>query len=190
MVELPVQDYVTDVEGILEKWNKNPMYRPRLAKVVVNISVGEAVERLSKAARVLEELTGQKPVPRRAKRTIKDFGIRKGENIAVKVTLRRERAVEFLKKALEAVNNKIKASSFDDYGNVSFGIKEHILIPGVKYDPEIGVFGMDVAISIERPGYRVLRRRRMRRRHIPRRHRVSRDEAMLYLHREFGVEIV
>ncbi|ABN70130.1 LSU ribosomal protein L5P [Staphylothermus marinus F1] len=183
-------EHVPDADKIIEKWNSNPMYKPRLAKVTVNISVGAATERLSKAMQVLEELTGQKPVPRRAKRTIKDFGIRKGENIAAKVTLRREKAVAFLKRVLEAVNYRIKASSFDDNGNVSFGIKEHIMIPGVKYDPEIGVFGMDVAITIERPGYRVLRRKRCRKKHIPRRHRVSREEAMLYLHKEFGVEII
>ncbi len=187
---MSITKYVDKAEEILEKWEKNPMYKPRLAKVVVNISVGAATERLGKAIKVLEELTGQKPVPRRAKRTIKDFGIRKGENIAAKVTLRGERAAQFLRKALEAVGYRIKASSFDDYGNVSFGIKEHIMIPGVKYDPEIGVFGMDVAVTIERPGYRILRRKRMRKKHLPRRHRVSREEAMLYLHKEFGVEIV
>lgn len=187
---MPISDYVPNAEEILEKWESNPMYKPRLAKVVVNISVGAATERLSKAMKVLEELTGQKPVPRRAKRTIKDFGIRKGENIAAKVTLRKEKAVEFLRKALEAVNYRLKASSFDEMGNVSFGIKEHITIPGVKYDPEIGVFGMDIVITIERPGYRIVRRKRCRKKHIPRRHRVSREEAMLYLHREFGVEIV
>ena len=187
---MAITDYVPNMDEILEKWNKNPMYKPRLAKVTVNISVGAATERLSKAMKVLEELTGQKPVPRRAKRTIKDFGIRKGENIAAKVTLRGEKAVTFLKKALEAVNFRLKASSFDEYGNVSFGIKEHITIPGVKYDPEIGVFGMDVAITIERPGYRILRRKRCRKKHIPRRHRVSKEEAMVFLHKEFGVEII
>jgi large subunit ribosomal protein L5 len=187
---MPITDYVPNMEEILEKWNKNPMYKPRLAKVVVNISVGAATERLSKAMRVLEELTGQKPVPRRARKTIKNFGIRKGENIAAKVTLRKEKAVEFLKKALEAVNYRIKASSFDEMGNVSFGIREHIMIPGVKYDPEIGIFGMDIAISLERPGYRIVRRRRTRKQHIPKRHRVSREEAMVYLHKEFGVEII
>jgi large subunit ribosomal protein L5 len=187
---MPITEHVPEPEKIIEKWESNPMFKPRLAKVVVNISVGEATERLSKAIKVLEEITGQKPVPRRAKRTIKDFGIRKGENIAAKVTLRGEKAAEFLRKALEAVGYRIKASSFDNNGNVAFGIKEHITIPGVKYDPEIGVFGMDVAVSLERPGYRILRRRRMRKRHLPRRHRVSREEAMLYLNKEFNVEIV
>ena len=187
---MAISDYVPDIDEIIEKWNKQPMLRPKIAKVTVNISVGAATERLGKAIRVIEELTGQKPVPRRARRTIKDFGIRKGENIAAKVTLRGEKAIEFLKKAFEAVGYKLRASSFDEFGNVSFGIKEHILIPGVKYDPEIGVFGMDVAITFERPGFRVLRRRRCRKQGIPRRHRVTKEEAMVYLYKVFGVDIV
>ncbi len=187
---MAITDYVPNIEEIIDRWNKQPMLRPRIAKVTVNISVGAATERLGKAMQVIEELAGQKPVPRRAKRTIKDFGIRKGENIAAKVTLRGEKAIEFLKKAFEAVGYKIKASSFDEFGNVAFGIKEHIMIPGVKYDPEIGVFGMDVAITFERPGFRVLRRRRCRKKSIPRRHRVTREEAMVYLHKLFGVDIV
>jgi large subunit ribosomal protein L5 len=177
-------------EKILEKWNSNPMLKPRITKVTVNISVGSATDRLGKAMKVLEELTGAKPVPRRAKRTIRDFGIRKGENIAAMVTLRGEEALSFLRKALEAVGYRLKASSFDDNGNVSFGIKEHIHIPGVKYDPEVGIFGMDVCITIERPGYRIMRRKRMRKKRVPRRHRVSREEAMLLLKKELGVEIV
>ncbi|MCY0868811.1 MAG: 50S ribosomal protein L5 [Desulfurococcus sp.] len=174
---------------ILEKWSRNPMLKPFIAKVTVNISVGAETERLPKAIRVLEELTGQKPVPRRAKRTIKDFGIRKGENIAAKVTLRGEKALAFLRKVFETVGYRLKASSFDDHGNVSIGIKEHIHMPGVRYDPEIGIFGMDVAVTIERPGYRVMRRKRART-SIPRRHRVSKLEAMVLLKQLFGVEIV
>ncbi len=187
---MALTDYVKNVDEIIERWNKQPMLKPRIAKVTVNISVGGATERLSKAIKILEEITGQKPVPRRAKRTIKDFGIRKGENIAAIVTLRKERAIEFLRKAFEAIGYRLKASSFDEYGNVSFGIKEHIMIPGVKYDPEIGIFGMDVAITIERPGFRVLRRRRCRRPSIPRRHRVTKEEAMVLLNQMFGVDIV
>lgn len=172
------------------KWERNPMLKPRVAKVTVNISVGSATERLSSAMKVLEELTGQKPVPRRARKTIKDFGIKKGENIAAKVTLRKQRAVDFLVKVLDVLGNRLKASCFDEWGNFSVGIKEHIMFPGVKYDPEIGIFGMDVAVTIERPGYRVLRRRRCKKKHLPRRHRVSREEAMAFIHKEFGVEIV
>lgn len=178
------------VSRILKEWEENPMRKPRIAKVTVNIGVGSSGERLQKAARVLEMLTGRKPVPRKAKKTIKEFGIRKGENIAVMVTLRRQAAIDFLKKVLEAIGWRIPAKSFDEYGNVSFGIREHIAIPGVKYDPEIGIFGMDVAITIERPGYRIIRRRRCRKRHIPRRHRVSKEESMILLEKELGVRIV
>lgn len=174
---------------ILEKWDSNPMLRPRIVKVTVNVSISPDFERLKKIAGVLEEITEQKPSFRRAKRTIREFGVKKGDYIATVVTLRGKRAVEFLKKALEAVGYRIKTSSFDEHGNVCFGIKEHIHMPGVKYDPEIGIFGMDVCITIERPGYRVMRRRRCKS-SIPKRHRVTKLEAMVLLKSLFGVEII
>lgn len=183
-----------EIEAIKERWSKNPMLKPRIAKVTVNIGVGQSGERLQKAYRLLEQLvellTGesQKPSVRRAKRTIRDFGIRKGEPIAVMVTLRGERAIKFLKSVLAAVGGRLRASQIDEHGNISFGIEEHILIPGVKYDPEIGIFGMDIAVTIERPGFRVARRRRARSR-IPRRHRVTKEETMVLLHELFGVTI-
>jgi len=174
---------------ILKKWESNPLLKPRIVKVTVNVSINPDFERLKKIASVLEEITGQRPSLRRAKRTIREFGVKKGDYIAAVVTLRGNRAIEFLKKALDAVGYRIKMSSFDEFGNVCFGIKEHIHIPGVKYDPEIGIFGMDVCITVERPGYRVLRRRRCRST-IPRRHRVSKVESMILLKNLFGVEIV
>ncbi len=178
------------VKQILEKWRKSPMLVPRISKVTVNISVGGSSERLEKAIRVLRMLTGQEPSIRRAKQTIKEFGISRGQPIAAVVTLRGEKALEFLRKALYAVNFTLKQSSFDPFGNVAFGIKEHIALPGVKYDPELGIFGMDVALTFERPGYRVMRRRRCKRPSVPRRHRVTREEAMLMLELLFGVRIV
>ena len=167
---------------------QNPMLQPRIGKVVVNICVGTSGEPLERAMRVLEELTGQKPCVRRAKKTIKPFGIRKGEPIACVVTLRGERAVEFLDRALEAVGRRLKASYFDEYGNFSFGIREHIDIPGTKYDPKVGIFGMDVCGSVERPGYRVMRRKRCRAK-VPRKHRVSREEAIRFIEERFNVEV-
>jgi len=175
-------------EEALKKWSKNPMLKPRLAKVVINFGVGASGERLEKAVKILQTISGQAPVKIKAKKTIRDFGIRKKEPIACKVTLRGEKAEEFLRKALEAVDFKIKASSFDNYGNVSFGIKEHIDLPGVRYDPDLGIFGMDICVSIERPGYRI-KRRKIRKARIPEKHRVHRDEAMVYLMEEFGAKI-
>lgn len=176
---------------MIEMGNKkeNPMRQVRIAKVAVNMAVGQSGEKLEKAVKVLEELTGQKPSRRKAKKTIRDFGIRKGENIACMVTLRKGRAREFLEKALAAVGNRIKLSSFDKNANISFGIKEHLDIPGTKYDPNIGIYGMDVTIVFEKPGYRVMRRRR-RRSKVGKNHLVKVEEALDFLKREFEVEVV
>ena len=168
---------------------QNVMRRVKLAKVTINIGVGESGDRLQKAYQLLQELSNAKPVYTNAKKTIREFGIRKGQPIGVKVTLRGKKAEEFLKKALYAIGYRIKESSFDDYGNVSFGISEHVILPGARYDPEIGIFGMDIAITLERPGYRVARRRRKESK-IPKRHRVTKEEAIDFLRRNFNVQIV
>ena len=177
------------VKRVLEEWEENPMRRPRIAKVTVNIALGQSGEKLVKVQSLLEQLTGQKPTLRKAKKTIRAFGIHRGENIATAVTLRGEKAIDFLKRALEAVGKRIKASSIDRHGNVCFGVPEYILLPGARYDPEIGIVGMDVCITIERPGFRVERRRRARS-SIPLRHRVRPEETMVLLNQEFGVTIV
>jgi large subunit ribosomal protein L5 len=175
-------------QEIYRKWQQNPMWKPRIQKVTVNVSVGKSGEPLENAMKIIEELTGQKPCTRRAKRTIRDFGIRKGEPTACLVTLREERAESFLKKAFQAVGNNISKESFDRLGNLAFGIKEHIEIPGTRYVPELGIIGMDVIIALERPGYRVKRRRRIKSK-IGRSHLLTVEESMLLLKDKFGVGI-
>jgi len=167
----------------------NVMRRLRIEKVTVNCSVGESGAKLEKAAKILESLTGQKPQIRKAKKTIKGFGIHKGEPIALRVTLRKQKAVEFLAKALKAVNNTLKVSNFDSNGNFSFGIREHLDIPGTKYDPALGTIGMDVCVHISRPGLRVSLRRRARSK-VGKNHRVTPEEAMEYIKQNFNVKIV
>ncbi len=171
------------------KWKSNPMLEPRVLAVTLNIAVGRSGEVLERAASVLEELTGQKPVQRRAKRTIKEFGIRKREPIAVSVTVRGKKAYELLDRVVEAVGRKIKASSFDEFGNFAFGIKEHIEIPGMKYKAEVGVFGMDVIVTMGRAGYRVAKRR-LKRRRVPRRHRLTKEEAIAYVKKRLKIDVV
>ena len=175
-------------EETRERWQKNPMLKPRIEKVTVNMCIGKSGEPLEKAAKILEQLTQQRPCKRKAKKTIRDFGIRKGEPMACLVTLRGERARDFLKRAFRAVDNKVARDCFDRYGNFSFGIKEHIEIPGTKYVPELGIHGMDVSVSLGRPGYRVKRRRHAKSR-IGLSHLLTRDEATLFIKDEFGVEI-
>ena len=147
-------------EAVIKNWEEHPMLQPRIEKVVVNLNVGKSGEPLEKANKVLKEITGQTPVKKKAKKTIRDFGIREGESIAVVVTMRKQAAIDFLKKVLPVVDNKVSKSAFDVRGNFAFGLKEHIEIPGVKYDPEIGIFGMDICVTVNRPGQRIKIRRR------------------------------
>ena len=168
---------------------KNPMLQTKIDKVVVNISVGKSGEPLEKASKILKQLTGLNPCKRKAKKTIRDFGIRKGEPIACLVTLRKEGARSFLKKAFQAVDNKISKGCFDRFGNFSFGIKEHIEIPGTKYVPELGIYGMDISVSLNRPGYRIKHRHRARSK-IGASHIVRPEEAMSFIKEVYEVEIV
>ncbi|MDD1768408.1 MAG: 50S ribosomal protein L5 [Methanomassiliicoccales archaeon] len=165
------------------------MRRPRIEKVVVNIGVGDAGERLTKAQKVLELLTKQKPVVTTAKITNRDLGVRTGMPIGCKVTLRGEDAEDFLKRALWIRENRVAVYSFDQRGNLSFGITDYTDFEGMKYDPEVGIFGMDVSVSITRPGYRIARRRIMKRK-VPRDHVMSKEEAINFMKEKFDVEVV
>lgn len=166
----------------------NPMRVPRISKVTVNMSVGEGGERLAKAETLLENLTGQKSKRNFAKVTEPNFGIRKGLPIACMVTLRGGMVDKFLEKAFTGVDKKLKISSFDSFGNVSFGIKEHIDIPEVRYDPNVGIFGMDVCITIERPGYSI-KRRKTHNTKPSKRHLVTRDDSIEFLKSIYGVSV-
>ena len=168
---------------------ENPMRQLRIAKITVNIGVGKAGEQLQKAITVLESLTNQKAVKTISKRTVRDWGIHKREPIACKVTLRGEKAIEFLKRALSAVDYKVSEKSIDNLGNFSFGVKEHIDIPGVRYEPTLGTFGMDVCITLERPGYHV-KRRKIKKSKIGCNHLITKEEAKEFYEKEFGITFV
>ncbi len=164
----------------------NPMLRPRIEKVTVDVCVGESGAPLEKATKILKELANQTPCQRNAKKSIREFGIRKGEPIACMVTLRGKRAIDFLKRVLDVVENKLPESSFDRFGNVSFGIREHIEIPGTKYVPELGIIGMDIAVSFIRPGIRITRRRIMNR-SLKANLRPTPEETMAIMKEQMGV---
>ena len=176
-------------EEAKSKWTEHKMLQPRIEKVVVNLNIGKSGEPLERASRVLNEISGQAPYKAKAKKSIRDWGIRQGEPIACVVTLRREKGLAFLKKVLPVIDNKISQRSFDEIGNFAFGLKEHIDIPGVKYDPEIGIFGMDVCVSVNRPGQRIKIRRKQTK-HIGKQHLLTPEESIEYVRRTLGVEIV
>ncbi|MCW4040072.1 MAG: 50S ribosomal protein L5 [Candidatus Bathyarchaeota archaeon] len=167
----------------------NPMQTPRIAKVIVNIAVGRSGETLQRAMTVVEQITGQNPCRRTAKRTIREWGIHRNEPIACLVTLRGIRAHEFLKKAFNTIGDRLKESSFDSQGNFAFGFDKHIDMPGVRYDPNIGIFGMNVCVAMTKAGYRVVKRH-INSSKIGKKHKLHREEAIGFIQEEFGIEII
>jgi len=166
----------------------NAMRELRIGKVVVNISVGASGEPLDNAMTILQQITGQQPCQRVAKQTIRQFNLRKKEPMACIVTLRGDKAETFLVKAFKAVDATINPKSFDKQGNFAFGIKEHIDIPGTRYDPRLGIIGMDVMATVERPGYSIKRRKRAQAK-VGSSHRVTPDESMSFISGTFGVKV-
>ena len=167
----------------------NEMKEIEIGKVSLNIGVGEGGKKLSNAENVLQQVASQEPVRTHAEQTNQTLEIREGSPIGCKVTLRDDLAVEVLEKLLEVKGNEINESSFDQEGNFAFGVDEHIEIEGMEYDPSVGIFGLDVNVNLVRPGFRIKKRRRQPR-SIPSSHRINKEEAIEFVERELGVEVV
>ncbi len=167
----------------------NMMQEVLIDKLVVNMGVGESGVRLNNAEMILEEITGQKPVRTISSRSRQPFNIKKGESIGCKVTLRKDLAEKFLKGALSVNDNMLSDYQFDVTGGFSFGVEEHTDFPGLEYDPDIGLFGMDVSVSLRRRGYSISKRKQNRKK-LPTKHRVTQEGAMQFVKQEFGVTIV
>jgi len=170
--------------------DSNIMREIQVDKVTVNIGVGEAGDRLQKAKKILEQVAKQKPIITRAKKTNRDLGVRPGMEIGCKVTLRGEVAEDFLKRAFWTRENRIAEYSFDPEGNFSFGVADYTDFEGVRYDPEIGIFGMDVAVTLKRRGGKRVSTRRLVQSRIPKHHRITQDEGREFVHSKFSVEVV
>lgn len=164
------------------------MKKITLEKVVLNMGVGRSGDAIEIAKKALEQISGRKPSAREARESQRDWGVRKGEPIGVAVTVRGEEARVLLKRLLEAKRNQVKPGAFDNFGNYSFGIGEHIDIPGVKYDPQIGILGLGISVTLTRPGYNIRKRSKHKAR-VGKSHIIKSEEAKDYLVREFGVTI-
>jgi large subunit ribosomal protein L5 len=157
-------------------------------KVVVHMGVGESGEKLVKAENIMKAITKQTPIRSIAKKTQPAFSIRKGAPIGCKVTLRGKPARDFFETALKIVNNTLFESQLDRNGNFSFGIEEHTDFPGQSYDPQIGIYGMDINVVLERRGIRITRRRTEQKK-LPAKQRVSKQDAIAYLKDKYKVEV-
>jgi len=164
----------------------NKMREIRIEKVTVNVGCAGDLDKIERAKKLLEWLTNQKPVITYSKKR-STFGIAKGKPVGVKVTLRRKKAEEFLKKVLEAKKNTISSSQISD-GTFSIGVAEYIELPGIKYQHEIGSLGFDVCVTLERPGYRV-KKRKVKKAKIGKKHIINREDVIAWL-KERGVNVV
>jgi large subunit ribosomal protein L5 len=167
----------------------NPMRQMRINKLVINIGTGSDEAQQTNARRLLEIITGRKPANEISRHRNPAFKISKGQKIGAFVTIRGEQARPLATKLFDAVDNKVSDRAITANG-VSFGIKEYIDISGIKYDPKVGMLGMNVNLSFRRSGLRVALRKRMRS-NVPAQHRaVPREEIKQFLEREFKIQAV
>lgn len=164
------------------------MKKIRIEKLTLNIGAGKDQTRLEKGLNLLRSIANATPVKTITKKRIQEWGLRPGLPIGCKLTLRKHKAIEMLPRLLNAVDNRLSDKQFDERGNVAFGIHEYIEIPGVKYDPKIGIMGLEVCVTLERPGYRIKRRRLLNRK-IPSRHSISKEEAIGFFRENFNAKV-
>ena len=162
------------------------MQNINIEKVTLNIGVGNEPNKLEKAMILLEKITNSKPQKTFTKKRIPTWNIRPGLAIGCKVTMRGKKAELILKKLLYAVNNNLKDSQFDSKGNFSFGIKEYIDIPDVKYEVNLGIIGLEVAVTLQRPGFRI-KKRTVKQSNIPSKHQISKQQAIDFIKERFNI---
>ena len=167
---------------------QNVMKEIKLEKVVLNMGVGKSGDAVENAKKALDQISNKKSSNRTAKKAQRDWGVRKGEPIGAAVTVRGNDAKVLLKRLFEAKGNSVNGRSIDKMGNLSFGILEHIDIPGIKYDPKIGILGLDVNARLTRAGFRV-RTRSKHKANVGKNHRITPTESKDYLIKEFGVVV-
>jgi large subunit ribosomal protein L5 len=187
MIEQKDDQTVKDASQASQEAKENPMRRIRIEKITLNMGTGEPGPKLDKAKKILAKISGGKVIVTKTKKRT-TFGGGKGRPIGAKVTLRGKPAEELLKTLLQAVDNMLKPSQFDTNGNFSFGVAEYISIPGIKYDPEIGIVGMDICVTLERPGFRI-KKKRIKPRKVGKKHRLTKEEAIKWSEQSLGIRV-
>ena len=164
---------------------ENPTRKVKIEKVV--LSIGGTAEQLEKGVKLLAMITGRKPAKMKSNKRIPTFGVRPKLEVGTVVTVRKD-TTEFLKRMLTAIENKLKRKQISE-NNFSFGIKEYIEIPGMEYQRDLGVIGLDVTIVFKRMGRKVSQRK-IKRGKIPARQRISREEIIKFMEDNFQTEFI
>lgn len=155
----------------------------RIEKVV--LSVGGTAEELEKGFKLLQLVTNRTPAKMKSSKRIPSFGVRPGLQVGAVVTIRKD-AKDNLKRLLTAIENRLRKKQISE-NNFSFGIKEYIEIPGMEYQRELGVRGLDVTVVFKRMGRRV-KLRKMKSGKIPLRQKISREEIIKFMEENFQTE--
>lgn len=160
----------------------------RIEKLTLNFGAGKDQSRLEKGAALIQLVSGIKPVRTITTKRIPAWGLRPGLPVGAKVTLRGSQAATMLSRTLAARDFKLPPTSLDDHGNLSFGVTEYIDIEGASYDPAIGILGLQVSVTLSKPGSRV-KHRSIKSGKIGKRQAVHRSEAQAYLLANFKLTL-
>lgn len=166
----------------------NTMKNIRIEKITLNVGAGKDQSVLEKGLRLLKNITGIEPVKTVTKKRIPTWGLRPGLPIGCKLTLRGKKASEILDRLIKAKDGILTERQFDTTGNIAFGIHEYIDVPGLEYDPKIGIMGLEVCVTLERPGYRV-KKRFNKKAKIGKKHIIKKEEAMEFMKTSFAIKI-
>ena len=166
----------------------NSMREIRIGKITLNIGAGKDQSKLDKGVKLIKNMTGIEPVKTVTSKRVPEWGLRPGLPIGCKLTLRGEEYNDLLKRLIEGKDNILRESNFDNAGNISFGISEYIDIPGVAYDPEIGVMGLQICVTLERPGFRI-KKRRIKAKKIPKTQSITREDAIKFMKDNFQIKL-
>lgn len=172
----------------METQQLNIMQVIYVSKVTLNVGTGKDEDLLKRGLKLLEKLSSHKPVKTVTKKRIPSWGLRPGLTVGCKVTTRKNEAELLLKCLLAAKKNRLMEGNFDDQGNFSFGVPEYIDIQGMTYDPELKIMGLEVAVTLERRGFRV-KRRKVKSASVGKKQRITKVEAMNFMRQKMGVEV-
>ena len=169
-----------------EENKTNVMRKVKIAKLTLNVGAGKDENLLKKGLVLLGKLSSVKPIKTITGKRIPGWGLRPGLAIGCKVTIRKD-CETLLKRLLAAKSNTLQQNNFDNNGNLSFGVAEYIDIEGLEYDPDLKILGLEVAVTLERPGYRV-KKRMIKSKKVGEHHQVTTDEAIAFI-KGLGVEV-